>query len=338
MKILLGMSGGLDSSYAAHVLKKEGHEVVGAVLKMHRYTETDSAKKAAEEIGIPLVEIDCAERFERDVVEPFCLEYLAARTPNPCIFCNPSVKFGVMCEYAALNGFDRVSTGHYCKIVERDGRYAIARADDGKKDQSYVLWGLRQDQLKMLYFPLFGASKEDVRKDARLIGLSSADAKESQEICFIPDNDYASFIEARYGKMPEGDFISPEGNACGRHRGLLHYTVGQRKGLGIALGRPVFISRIDAAENRIYLADAGGEFTESASVTHLNFQLCAPFEGEIEAFAKMRYAATPARSRIKIENGRAEVRFDSPSRAVTPGQSAVFYDDNGAILFGGLIV
>lgn len=338
MKILLGMSGGLDSSYAAHVLKKEGHEVVGAVLKMHRYTETDSAKKAAEEIGIPLVEIDCAERFERDVVEPFCLEYLAARTPNPCIFCNPSVKFGVMCEYAALNGFDRVSTGHYCKIVERDGRYAIARADDGKKDQSYVLWGLRQDQLKMLYFPLFGASKEDVRKDARLIGLSSADAKESQEICFIPDNDYASFIEARYGKMPEGDFISPEGKACGRHRGLLHYTVGQRKGLGIALGRPVFISRIDAAENRIYLADAGGEFTESASVTHLNFQLCEPFEGEIEAFAKMRYAATPARSRIKIENGRAEVRFDSPSRAVTPGQSAVFYDDNGAILFGGLIV
>lgn len=337
MKILLGMSGGLDSSYAAHVLKKEGHEVVGAVLKMHRYTELECAKRAAEEAGIPLVEIDCTDRFEREVVAPFCREYLAARTPNPCIFCNPSIKFGAMCDYAVANGFDRVSTGHYCKIIERDGRYGICRADDGKKDQSYVLWGLSQEQLAMLYFPLSSANKDEVRENARKIGLSSADAKESQEICFIPDGDYAAFIESRYKKMPEGDFISPEGEVCGRHRGLLHYTVGQRKGLGIALGRPVFISRIDAEQNRIYLSDAGGEFADRASVSSLNFQLCAPFEGEMTVFAKMRYAASPALARVTVANGRAEAVFDSPSRAVTPGQSAVFYDESGAVLFGGLI-
>lgn len=337
MKILLGMSGGLDSTFAARLLKSEGNEVVGAAIKMHGFTDVSAAQTAAKEAGVPLVIIECGELFEREVIKPFCEEYLAGRTPNPCIFCNPRVKFAVLCDYAEKNGFDKVSTGHYCGAGECGGRYFIRRAGDTRKDQSYVLWALTQKQLSILYFPLEGMKKDEIRAEAVKIGLSCAEAPESQEICFIPDGDYAAYIENIYGKTPEGDFISPEGEVCGRHHGLAHYTVGQRKRLGIALGRPVFISRIDAPSNRIYLSDAGGEFTDGAEAVGLSFQLASPFEGEISAFVKARYAAAPVEAMVTVAGTSARIRFSKPVRAVTPGQSAVFYDGQGRILFGGYL-
>ncbi len=338
MKILLGMSGGLDSTAAALFLKRAGHEVTGVLLEMHGYTEISSAEKSAAECGVELKILDCKDRFEKKVIEPFMEEYLACRTPNPCVFCNPAVKFGVLCEYAEMHGYDRVSTGHYCDIGCENGRYFIRRGSDTRKDQSYVLWGLSQKQLSLLYFPLAGSYKDNLRREAEKEGLSSASAKESQEICFIPDGDYAAYVEGRRGKMPEGDFISPEGKVCGTHRGLLHYTVGQRKRLGIALGRPVFISRMDSETNRIYLSEGGDEYSSGFSVSGIVRQkLTDDFSGELDCFVKHRYSAPLTQVTVNICGASARVRTDSPIRAVTPGQSAVFYDTCGDILFGGFI-
>lgn len=338
MKILLGMSGGLDSTCAALFLKRQGHDVTGVVLKMHEYTDIQSAEIAAEECGIELKVIDCRERFEEYVINPFMDEYLACRTPNPCIFCNPAVKFGVMCEYARENGYDRVSTGHYCNIGYSGDRYYIRRGTDTKKDQSYVLWGLKQEQLALLYFPLADSRKEELRIEAAEAGLTAAYARDSQEICFIPDGDYAAYIEQRRGIMPPGDFISPEGAVCGKHRGLLHYTVGQRKRLGIALGRPVFISRMDSSTNRIYLSASGDEYTSEFDVGNIRFQkLDEYFSGTAECLVKHRYAAQLSPVTVSIEGRSAHVTSSFPIRAVTPGQSAVFYDNDGCILFGGYI-
>lgn len=335
MNILLGMSGGVDSSYAVKLLRDAGHNVEGAVIRMHKYTDLTAAAVSAAELKVALHIIDARSDFEREVVEPFTDEYLAARTPNPCIFCNPRVKFAALYSFAASHGFDKISTGHWCGIGNEEGRFFI-RANP-TKDQSYMLWGLTQAQLSALLFPLFGLEKPSIVADSRGMGLTAADRAESQEICFIPDGDYASFIEARRGKMPEGDFIAPDGSVAGRHKGILHYTIGQRKRLGIALGRPIFISKIEPETNRVYLADSGGEFSESMTVSRLNFQLLPPSEeAALNCSVKVRYAAKPVPCEVEIKNGRAYVQFGSPARAVTPGQSAVFYRGD-AILFGGII-
>lgn len=338
MKVLLGMSGGLDSTYAAYLLKQQGHEVHGAVLQMHEYTETEDARAACETVGIDLTVIDCRERFVREVVEPFTDGYLAGQTPNPCIFCNPRIKFAALYEYAMQNGFDRIATGHYCRIEKIGDRYAVCRADDPKKDQSYVLWGLTQEQLRCFWTPLASMRKEDIRAQAMRLGFPAAQKKESQEICFIPDHDYAAFIENRRAPMPAGDFVDWNGKVVGRHRGILHYTVGQRKGLGIALGEPVFVSRIDPATNTVHLARAGGEYCTEMTVRDLQFQALAPqSEASFEAEVRVRYSSPMIPCRVHLQNGTASVTFLDKVRAVTPGQSAVFYRDN-AVLFGGYIV
>ena len=337
MKVLLGLSGGLDSSYAAYYLKEQGHSVTGVCLVMHDYTDISAAERSAYECGIDFTALDCREKFAEKVIEPFMDAYMAGKTPNPCVLCNPSVKIGMLCDYAVENRFDRVATGHYCSAENADGRFCIKRGADEKKDQSYMLWGLSQTQLSLLMFPLCDQSKENIRENARSLGLSSANSRESQEICFIPDGDYASYIEKRRGTLPEGNFISPEGQICGRHRGILHYTVGQRKHLGIALGRPVFIKKIDSATGDIYLADSGDEFTDSFSVSSLNLQLQKESCTEIRCNVRQRYSAPPSPCRVALCSGTAYVRCDAPIRAVTPGQSAVFYDDEGRILFGGEI-
>lgn len=355
MKILLGLSGGLDSTYAAELLSK-GHTVEGAVLVMHGSTDVTAAQRSAAEVGIPLHVIDVKERFEKYVISYFASEYSRGRTPNPCAMCNPNVKIGELCRFAASNGFDRVATGHYARSFRTPaGRYAIGFGDDIKKDQSYMLWGLSQEQIKMLMLPLGDKKKSDIRENARAKGLSAAESEESQDICFITEGDYAEFIEKRLGVFPEGNFIDRDGNILGRHKGIIHYTVGQRRGLGVATGCRMYISEIRSKSNEIVLEPDGGARLNAMTVDGLNFQAIDPLALDdavicgdkhifsLELMCKIRYAAPPVPVRVTLSLPRgdvseavAEVDFREPLSSVAPGQSAVFYRD-GAIAFGGRI-
>lgn len=338
MKILLGMSGGLDSTYAAHLLKEEGHEVVAASVIMHEHTDTASAEEAASAVGIPHIILDARKDFESAVISRFIAEYSRGRTPNPCVECNPHVKFGALCRYAEERGFDAVSTGHYASVLTERGRYFIRCAEDGKKDQSYVLWRLSQRQLSLLRLPLSGMKKEDIREKAKALGYRAAEAPESQENCFIPDHDYVGYIERALGKhFPEGNFIDRDGRILGRHKGLIRYTVGQRKGLGISFGEPMFVASLDPDANTVTLVPAGGEFCSEMSVRELNFQKLPPeTQGILTADVRVRYSARPVPCEVTLSHDCAIVRFREPLRAVTPGQSAVFYR-NSDLLFGGII-
>lgn len=338
MKILVGLSGGLDSTYAAYLLRSRGHEVTGAVLSMHPDSPIAPAKEAAEQLGIPLTVLDCSARFSARVIEPFIDEYLRARTPNPCVNCNAEVKFGMLCEYAREHGFDAVATGHYSSVGYENGRYFVTRSEEGGKDQSYVLWRLSQEQLSMLTLPLAGQDKAKIREEARALGFSAAEAKESMENCFIPDDDYAGFIMKKRGVTPvPGDFLDENGKKVGEHKGILHYTVGQRKGLGLALGEPVFVTSIDPEANTVTVGRKGSEYRSEMTVSSLSFQKLPPLPGTYRLDVKIRYAAPPVPCTVTVTgSGEARVVFDARARAVTPGQSAVFYDGKD-IAFGGFI-
>ena len=339
-KILLGMSGGLDSTYSVLQLKEMGYDVVGAVLKMSDNTEVEKAQFAADTLGVPLHVVDCTERFRDVVVQDFLNEYAVARTPNPCVICNRYVKIASLCECAKSLGIPYVATGHYANVGfdEDSGRYYIKKAADMKKDQSYVLWRLTQEQVSMLTFPLALREKKDVRAEALEQNLPSADAEESQEICFIPTNDYISYIEEARGVFPEGDFLDEEGRVLGRHKGIIHYTIGQRKGLGLSLGKPGFVTAIDPKANTVtVVSDETRIFSTRLVCNTLNFQKLKPMDcGTVRAEGKVRYAAKPVMATVQIKGDIAEVLFDSPVRAVTPGQSVVFYDGDD-VLFGGII-
>ena len=341
MRILVGMSGGLDSTYAALKLIDEGHEVEGAVVVMHGHTDLSAAREAAASLGIPLYELDATEKFNA-VKENFVDEYSRGRTPNPCIVCNPWVKFRVLADFAREHGFDRIATGHYAKTVCLcDGevtRYALSKARDSRKDQTYMLHRLPEDVLSILMLPLGDDVKTEIRERALERGLKAAENKESQEICFIPDGDYASYIEAIKGPFPEGDFVLEDGSAIGRHKGLVRYTVGQRKGLGVAYGERIFVSRIDAVKNEIVLSTVGS-YTDRVEISDIVFSgISEPEVGtEIRAEVKLRYLAAPVATTVAfLGEGRAELVLDAPQRAVTPGQSAVIYDGD-TVLFGGFI-
>lgn len=336
MKILVGLSGGLDSTYAAHVLKELGHDVVGAAVIMHEHTDVNSAKASAEAVGIPFVVIDARDTFKNTVVKRFVMDYENGRTPNPCIECNRHVKFGALCDYASENGYDKVATGHYANISYEDGRYFI-KADDSVKDQSYVLWRLTQKQLSMLYLPLCGMNKADIRAKASELGYKAAEAKESQDICFIPDGNYVSFIKNYAHKTyGEGDFVDINGNKIGTHKGIINYTVGQRKGLG-AYGKPMFVFSVDPLKNTVTLVPSGEEYSQATVVKELNFmKLPETQSGTIKCFCRVRYSAKPMPCEAEFVGDSAKVTFENQTRAVTPGQSAVFYDGND-LLFGGII-
>ncbi len=337
MKVLLGMSGGLDSTYAAKLLRDAGHAVTGAVLQMHAYTELAEAERSAREVGVPLRVLDCRAAFEERVVADFMREYRSGRTPNPCVVCNAEVKFRNLYEYAMQEGFDAIATGHYCALTKVGERFAVRLAADPTKDQSYMLWRLPQDILSRLLLPLGEAVKREVREAATAAGLSAGERKDSQEICFIPDHDHAAFLAARLGPCPEGNFVDETGRVLGRHRGIDRYTVGQRKGLGVALGHRMFVQRIRPQENEIVLAPVSSEKSERFSVSDLVFSGLAPTEtGELTAEVKIRYAASPIPAHIRFRAGGATVTPLAPIRSLTPGQSAVFYRD-GTVLFGGLI-
>lgn len=342
-KVLVGMSGGLDSTTAAHLLREQGYEVEGAAIIMHEHTDISGARRSAEELGLNLHIVDAREKFKEAVMRPFADEYMRGRTPNPCVFCNPAVKFAALTDYALENGFDRIATGHYAFVDSTGGRYFIRRAASAKKDQSYALWGLTQAQLSMLMLPLGERDKAQLREYAAELGLSAAQSEESQEICFIPDGDYVAWLRENYGYEPrEGDFIDTEGNVLGRHKGVANYTIGQRKGLGISLGKPMYVSAIDPERNTVTLAPPGGEYMTRAWLYGLNFQLLSPYNlpERLHAEVRIRYAAQPIPAEIAFTETdgvlSAEIAFDAPARAVTPGQSAVVYDGD-RLLLGGFI-
>lgn len=342
MKILLGISGGVDSAYAAYKLKSEGHEVEGAVIKMHEHTEIDAAIEAAESIGIPLHVIDATEAFDRIIKENFVSEYICGRTPNPCIICNPNVKFKALYDYAMSKGFDMIATGHYAKIVKLESRgevrYTLASPTDEKKDQTYMLYRLPQHILAKTLFPLSDMNKTDVRQNSRESGLSAADRGDSQEICFLPDGGYADFVESRAGKCQGGSFIDDNGKVLGAHKGIIHYTVGQRKGLGIALGERVFVTAIDPVANTVTLSPSPKKSTE-ITITDVVYTGITPPSAEltIEALVKPRYTAKKVPATVTFHaNATATVTFSEPTTAA-PGQSLTVYNSDGHLLAGGFI-
>lgn len=343
MRVLLGMSGGLDSTYAVCKLREMGFEVEGAVLKMHEYTETEAAQKSADALGVPLHIIDARSEFDEAVVKPFIEEYKKGRTPNPCVICNGAVKFRILFDYALRNGFDKIATGHYASVVsltDTEGitRHAIKKAKDEKKDQSYMLWRLSEDILSHLVLPLDKETKDEIRASALEMKLSAADRKDSQEICFIPDGDYAGYIERRVGASPEGNFIDTEGKILGKHKGIIHYTIGQRKGLGIALGARAFVTEIDAEANTVTLDTNGSEGSKIKVINPVFSGMKMPKQDTEEVlFVKCRYLAKPVKAKVKfISCGDIEAEFETPQRALTPGQSCVFYKDE-TVMLGGII-
>lgn len=341
MRVLVGMSGGLDSTYAALKLINEGHDVEGAVVIMHEHTEINDSREAAQALGIVLHEIDAAKEFDK-VKDNFVSEYSRGRTPNPCIVCNPWVKFRALADFAVDNGFDKIATGHYARCVgyfdNGEERSTLGRARDVRKDQTYMLHRLPADIMEMLLLPLGDEIKDEVREKARNAGLRAAEQRESQEICFIPNGDYAAYIEDIKGPFPEGDFVLDDGSIVGRHKGLIRYTVGQRKGLGVAYGERIFVSKIDADKNEIHLSTVGS-YSDRVGISDIVFSgISEPAAGEQRRLeVKLRYLAKPvSATAIFLGNGRAELVLDTPEKAVTSGQSAVAYDGD-VLLFGGFI-
>jgi len=340
MKILLGMSGGVDSAFSAKALINSGHCVEGATLVMHDHTQTDMAALACKELGIKLNVIDAKKSF-LNIINNFIFEYSEGRTPNPCIICNERVKFRFLYEYAVENGFDAIATGHYARIVKIDcdegERFAVAMSDDVKKDQSYMLYRLPQEILRFLILPLSHLKKAEVRQLSADAGISASKSKDSQEICFLPDGSHAEFVESVIGKSPEGDFVDAEGRVLGRHKGIIRYTVGQRKGLGISLGERVFVSRIDAKDNTVTLSrtnDGRSEFF----VKDVVFSGMSKVKEDttVTLDVKIRYSAATIQAEVTFfKDGKAFVRLKT-SATPAPGQSAVFYKD-GVVMAGGFI-
>lgn len=338
--VMLALSGGVDSSVCASLLKEAGYDVHSVVMKMSEAHKAvvEAAKKAADALNIPITVLDLQNEFKKLVIEPFMSDYQNARTPNPCIICNPLIKFKYLKEAADREGCDLLATGHYARISSQNGRFFIKKAASSARDQSYMLYRLPQGVLSRLILPLSELSKDEIRAKAKSLDLFCADAPDSQENCFIPDNDYAKYILEHGGQNKAGFFISPEGKKIGAHKGIIHYTVGQRKGLGVALGRPVFVNRIDAESGDVHLTFAGGQMRDKIEVESCVFQLKETLCEPIRADVKIRSAARAQSALITpLESGRVSVLFDESVSAPASGQSAVFYVDD-AVLGGGFIV
>ena len=336
-RVLLGMSGGLDSSFSALKLKNEGYEVFGTTLIMHEFTDTTGARECVDSLSVPFSVLDLRKEFDEKVKTYFADEYAGGRTPNPCVVCNRNVKFAGLISEADRLGCDCIATGHYAGVRNENGRYFVVKGSDAAKDQSYMLWNLAQEQLARIIFPLEDMVKTDVRESARSANMPSADIAESEDVCFLPDEDAIDFVRRVKGDMPEGDFINADGKILGRHKGIAAYTIGQRRGLGIAAGRRVFVTDIDPVKNTVTVGDDADLYKSRITVGKLNFQKLLPTEsGEYGLSVKVRYAAAPVAAKVTIDGETAKVCFSEPVRAAAPGQSAVFYDGD-AIAFGGVI-
>ena len=339
-RVLVALSGGVDSAVCVRLLQKQGCDVRAAVMKMSDLHDATvaAAREAADALGVPLTVLDLRREFEASVIDYFVGEYLRGRTPNPCVVCNPRIKFRFLIEEADRQGCAFAATGHYAR-VERDGGGArLYRAASLRRDQSYMLYRLTQRELSRLILPLGGMDKPEVRVIAEREELPCAGAPDSQENCFIADNDYAAYIRGKVGaeRVLPGELVAPDGTVCGQHTGIIDYTVGQRKGLGVALGRPVFVREIDAEHNRVLLADAGQDRFHEAVIADVTAPDGLPLRAGA-AQAKIRSAAVPVPARVEpLGEKRAHILFDEPQRAVARGQSIVLYDGD-LVLGGGFI-
>ena len=343
-KIMIAMSGGVDSAVAA-LLASGGREACGVTMRLafEEGAHADAAeldiadaRALCERLSIPHLVADLGIEFKTKVVDSFMDAYRLGKTPNPCIDCNKEIKFGALLRFANARGYGRLATGHYAQIEkDTNGRFLLRRAKDISKDQSYVLYALTQDVLSAVEFPLGGMSKSEVRALASEKGFEAASRRESQDICFIPDGDYAAFIEKHGVANATPDaFLSLDGRILGQHRGVIHYTIGQRKGLGISLGRPAFVVSKSAENNTVTLGENEDLFTRRLTVTNLNFIPFDELSSPMRLLAKARYRQEAAPATVE-QTGKDEltVEFDTPQRAVSPGQSLVLYD--GDIVVGG---
>jgi len=346
------MSGGVDSSVAAYMLKEQGYSLIGVTMKtwgFDDYPEKDSgccsletiynARNVAMQLGFNHYTIDFTGRFNDIVITDFISEYLKGRTPNPCVLCNKEIKWGALLEKANELGADYIATGHYARIVHND-RFYISEAEDLQKDQSYALWQVSQEGLSKTLFPLGDYTKTKIREIAKKLGLKSAETPDSQEICFVPNDDYRQLIKIRLPGLEEkisgGDIVYRE-KTIGKHNGYINYTIGQRRGLNIAIGKPVYVSKIDAEHNIVYVDDAEGLMHTTFKSSKINLQKAGKINQPTEAKVKIRYKDEGSIAIIE-QTGEDEitVTFNEPKRSITPGQSAVFYDGND-IIGGGII-
>lgn len=337
-KVLVGVSGGVDSTVCVNLLQEQGYEVVGAVIRFspaHAKAVQD-AETVAQQLGIALYIIDAEDLFAKEVVAPFCKSYCAGKTPNPCVICNPLVKFSVLLNKADELGIAFIATGHYARIAEKDGIFYPQQAASIARDQSYMLYRLPQRILSRLLLPLGGFEKETIRKIATEHEYASANAPDSQEICFIPDGNYPAYIEALGYKGLQGNFIAPNGEVLGPHKGVLHYTIGQRRGLHIALGQPVFVKRIEE-NGDISLGFSGEEFYRRITLDDVVTTSGASLTENTVYTVKIRSAAKPVPCTVtNTANGEVFLIFDEPVRAPAPGQSAVLYQED-LVVGGGFI-
>lgn len=352
-KALVAMSGGVDSSVAAALMCQNGYECIGVTMKLHSgsvperegscctLADTEDARSVSCKLGMKYYVFNFTDDFENTVIERFINAYENGETPNPCIDCNRFMKFEKLYDRAKILGCDKVATGHYARIEydESSKRYLLKKSKNKAKDQTYVLYFLSQEQLRRTVFPLGSfESKEDVRSIAEQYGFINASKKDSQDICFVPDGDYASFIERHTGKtFKKGNFVNPGGEILGEHKGIIHYTVGQRKGLGIALGEPAYVREINAKNNEVVLCKNEELFTKELVAKDFNWIAFDAPKDEIRAAAKPRYRAKEASCMAKVlENGNVKIVFDAPQRAVTKGQAVVLYDED-TVIGGGTI-
>lgn len=343
-KALIAMSGGVDSSVAAYLMQKLGYDCDGAMMQLWDCEQAGNAQDAkliAQKLNMDFFLFDYTDEFRRGVVDSFVRCYEAGGTPNPCVECNQKLKFGTLLDKAISMGYDCVATGHYA-VVEKDeksGRYLLYRAADKSKDQSYFLAGLTQAQLSHVVFPLGLLSKEQVRQVAEEQGFVNAKKKDSQDICFIPDGDYLSFMERYTGKTyPAGDYLDLSGNVVGRHSGAVGYTIGQRKGLGLAMGEPVYVCRKDMENNTVTVGSNDDLFQGTLQARDFNWIAFSDLTAPIKVTAKIRYRHIPQPATVyPEEKGIVRVEFDTPQRAITPGQAVVLYDGDMVIGSGTIL-
>ena len=334
--VFVAISGGVDSAAAAILLKERGYNVRGVTLRLkpHNLADKDieDAKAVADTLNIPLDVLDMRDEFKK-VTDYFCNEYLEGRTPNPCVMCNPNVKLGKLLEYTLAQGGDLLATGHYANIVkDENGVYYIKR-NPSSKDQSYFLCGLNQHILSHVIFPIADLSKPEIRQLASENNIPVAEKKDSQEVCFIPDNDYISFIEREFNpKATPGDFLSSSGEKLGTHSGIYKYTIGQRKGLG-AFGKPMYVLSIDSENNAVIIGDNNELFKDEIFVKDINFLSGKAPDNEFQCEVKIRWAARPAKATFTLSGDTGKIVFLEPQRAAAPGQTAAIYIDD--ILIGG---